>query len=797
MGVAWHKIWRDLAHNKARTLLVVLSIAVGVFAMGTIFGGYNVMTDHMAKEHEAWGPIHMTLWGWPCDERALDTVLREPGISEVERVVDTGFRWRLEDGGRPSASGEEVDWREAELYAREDYEAQIMGRVDLWEGSWPEGRTLAVERMTTRHYDIPIGSTIIIQHGLHERRLEVVGIIRDSFADPPQFGADPIFFSSPETAAWLTGDGYTRIDIRMDSYDQAEANRLMDEIRYRLENTGVSVWGWYVHDPTEHWFQESVDTVVVVLLILGLLALGLSIFLIVNTTTSIVSQQVWQIGVMKAVGATWGRVMRVYLIAALFYGALALLLAVPAAAVGAHLLAAWVLELVNISLTRMTVNGPAVAVQIAVALAVPLIAALVPVLGGARISPHKAISTYGLGGGYGRGWLDRVLGKVRSLPRPVALSLRNTFRHKARVLLTLATLGLGGAIFMMVMSVRSSFDHTINLMLSDFGGDAMVWFDKGYRVSRLVEVSKSAPGVSVAEVWERWWVPMPTSQGEDYILLVGVPPESEIMNPRISEGRMLRPEDGHAIVMNQKIAAEQGIRVGDEISVRFEEQEERVSWTVVGTLENAEDGQRVCLVPFGVLADETGNSNKGWWAAVAGEEHTPEAQSQLVRDLRETYRAHGIETSYFQTADDMRQEDMGGFNIVISLLMGMAVLTAVVGAIGLASTMSINVVERRREIGVMRSTGATSSAIAAIFIAEGMLLGLLSSVFAVPISVPGAQLFNNAVGDALFSLPFDFVFSFGGMGLWIAIVVILSALASLWPALRATQVSVREALAYE
>jgi putative ABC transport system permease protein len=453
--------------------------------------------------------------------------------------------------------------------------------------------------------------------------------------------------------------------------------------------------------------------------------------------------------------------------------------------------------LVNISMAGLALDVPAVAVQIAVALAVPLIAALVPVLGGARISPHKAISTYGLGGGYGQGWLDRLLGKVKSLPRPLALSLRNTFRHKARVMLTLATLAMGGAIFMMVMSVRSSFDHTLDLMLSDFGGDAMVWFDKRYRVSRLVDVSESAPGVSAAEVWLRWGAPMPTQQGERYILLVGVPPESKIMKPRIAEGRMLRPDDGHAIVLNQKIAVEQGIKVGDEISVRFDDQAKSLTWMVVGTLRNAENGQRVCLVPFGVLADQIGSPNKGQWAAVAGEAHTPEAQRQLVRDLRETYRANGIETSYLQTADDMRQEDMGGFNIIVSLLMGMAVLTAVVGGIGLASTMSINVVERRREIGVMRSTGATSPMIAIIFVVEGVLLGLLSSLFAVPISVPGAQMFNTFVGGELFSTPFDFVFSVGGLALWIVIVVVLSTLASLWPALRATRVSVREALAYE
>jgi len=112
------------------------------------------------------------------------------------------------------------------------------------------------------------------------------------------------------------------------------------------------------------------------------------------------------------------------------------------------------------------------------------------------------------------------------------------------------------------------------------------------------------------------------------------------------------------------------------------------------------------------------------------------------------------------------------------------------------STMSINVIERGREIGVMRSTGATSTAIAGIFVAEGVLVGVLSWLIAAPLSYPGARLFSHAVGSA-FELPVDFSYPISGLVGRLVIVIVLSALASLWPALNATKVSVREALAYE
>ena len=111
--------------------------------------------------------------------------------------------------------------------------------------------------------------------------------------------------------------------------------------------------------------------------------------------------------------------------------------------------------------------------------------------------------------------------------------------------------------------------------------------------------------------------------------------------------------------------------------------------------------------------------------------------------------------------------------------------------------MAINVFERRREIGVMRAVGALSSTVTRMFVNEGLLLGLLSWLLAVPLSYPGAYFFSDAVGDALINLPLDFVYSIPGMLLWLVIVILLSTLASLWPALQATRISVREALAYE
>jgi putative ABC transport system permease protein len=277
--------------------------------------------------------------------------------------------------------------------------------------------------------------------------------------------------------------------------------------------------------------------------------------------------------------------------------------------------------------------------------------------------------------------------------------------------------------------------------------------------------------------------------------LWGVPDNSTMFHPRIIAGRALQADDGYAILLNSKIAADEGVAVGDAVTLTVEGQE--ITWTVVGLVVNLNNNQHDNFVPFDAMAQEVGNANRGSFVMVNSQEHSAEAQLQLIEDLRAVYDANRLKPVFFQSAAETRETGEAQFEIVVTLMLAMAILAAVVGGMGLMGTMSINVVERGREIGVMRSIGATSLAVAGIFVAEGMFVGALSWLLAVPLSYPGALAFSNVVGEAVLELPLDFKFSVDGVVLWLWIVLVLSALASLWPALRATRVSVREALAYE
>jgi putative ABC transport system permease protein len=137
------------------------------------------------------------------------------------------------------------------------------------------------------------------------------------------------------------------------------------------------------------------------------------------------------------------------------------------------------------------------------------------------------------------------------------------------------------------------------------------------------------------------------------------------------------------------------------------------------------------------------------------------------------------------------------FEVIMVLLLSMAVLLAVIGGLGLMGTMSINVIERIREIGVMRAIGASNQSVRRIFIVEGILIGLISWLVGALLAFPLSWLLGDAIGEQFLNTSLNHVFSIWGAMLWLGLVVILAAIASFIPAWNASRVTVREVLAYE
>ena len=796
MSVVWHKVWRDLARNKARTAPVVLSIAVGVFAMGVALGTHGVMRSSLADERVRSRTADFALRGEGLDAEAVQAALREPGVVDAELETVAVIRWRLVG---------DVRWRAGVLIAREDYRAQRVSLVELLEGEWPgEGvdspgdSAVAVERQTARHLDIPVGASIMLDAGRGERVL-VTGVVRKPYAVSPQYDGPAVFYATPGVVTRLTGVGdANKLFIRAAKGEAAseadQATAAQRRIEDRLQRAGSSVSG-VVDSENPDTLEDYLNAGFLSLEALGLVSMGVSAFLIVNTMNAIAAQQTWQIGVMKVLGGTFWRLVRICLSTALVYGGLALLVAIPLGAIGAHAMSRWMLDWVNIVATgAMPVCPGAVAIQGLTALAVTLLAAAAPVIGGARISPYRAMTSYGLGGTFGPGALDRMAGRLRALPSAITLSVRNLFRRKKRVVLMILAFTLVGVMFIGVLSTRLSLKQTLEVMIDGFPYDAEAVSPRLYRANHLIEITESVPGVAKADVWDRAGADLSQANGDRDGFVYGIPTAQTVFRPRIVGGRNLLPGDGLAVLLNHQVAAAERIQVGDEVVFSIAGRES--AWTVVGLVFLTGRATPIGYVPLEALAQAAGHAGRANMVIVTTEAQDAKSRERVADGLRAVYAAQHVEMKV-QSADEFRRQIEMSVDASSYLLLTLALLAGVVGAIGLAGTLSMNVVERRREIGVMRAIGASSQAIFGIFVGEGVTVGALSWLLAVPLSYPGARFFSAAIGQALFEAELEFRYSVPAVAIWLVLVLVLSALSSLWPAWQASRVSVREALAYE
>ena len=454
-------------------------------------------------------------------------------------------------------------------------------------------------------------------------------------------------------------------------------------------------------------------------------------------------------------------------------------------------------SLINFEIASAEIPPYVFALEMGVGLVVPLLAAVYPIMSAVRTTAAKAMSDYGISNtGFGQGRLDRILERVRGLSRPMLLSLRNTFRRKGRLALTLTTLTLGGAIFIAVFSVRASLLETLDSWFDLVSYDVYAVFGRPYRIDKIEREALSVPGVTFAESWRFASArrQRPDGTESDTLLLRAPSPSSELVYPTLVDGRWLLPEDDNAIVLNTfTLKDEPDIQVGSDIELTIGGKDSH--WKVVGMMEGPPFP--IGYVNLNYLSRLTGGAGRAGVVFMQTQRHDAAYQSRMEKTLETHFEDAGFNVSQTMTSFRERGQVESQFNVLVTFLLIMAILLAVVGAMGLMGTMSLNVLERTREIGVMRAIGASDGSVLRIVIVEGVLIGFFSWLLAIVLALPLSKILSDAVGVSILESTLRFSFSTGGTLLWLGIVIFLSALASFMPARSASRVTVREVLAYE
>ncbi|MBN1889781.1 MAG: FtsX-like permease family protein [Thermoflexales bacterium] len=791
----WRKVLFDLWDNKARTLMVVASIAVGVFAIGVITGTYVIIQEDMNSSYAAVNPANVELISDPFDDSLVDTVRRMEGVAEAEgrRVVTV----RVQLGAD--------EWDTLDLVAIPDFADIRINQLLPRQGKpVAEERQVVLERKTLAKLNAAMGDMIEIElPGNTRRQIRVVGSVQELTGGYGGILGDLKGFIALNSLEWLeqpTNLNRLYITVAERPNDPAHIEQVAQQVTKHLEKSERLVYRTDLSKRDKHPLESILQALLGVLTILGVLIVFLSGSLITNTMSALLAQHTRHIGVMKLVGARRSQIIRMYMTLIVIFGLLALVVAVPLGSWGAFALSSFAADLINFVVRGFRVIPLAVLVQVLVAVAIPPVAGLLPVIRGSGVSVHEALHSASMGSEKSRkSWLDRQVVRLRWISRPLLISIRNTFRRKSRLALTLITLTLGGAIFIAVFNVQVALNVEADEMTRYFKADVNLDLARPYRIDQVKALALGVPGVEDVEVWTSTVAEIPGANANAVAKTIGIiapPAGSRLITPVMLQGRWLRVGDENALTVNEAFWVDYPhLRAGDKLRLKVAGRED--DWTVVGIFQYTGVDEMVAYASYDYVAAILKQPYHASAYRIVTTEHSLAYQQQVSTELEALFKEHGFRVSHVEAGNSLIASISNVLGILTAFLLIMAMLTAAVGCIGLAGTMSMNVMERTREIGVLRAIGGYDWFVIKLVLVEGILVGLISFGLGAVASFPITSLLSNTVSYAIFRSPADFAFTIQGFVVWLAIVLILSALASILPAYNASRLTIREVLAYE
>ena len=673
----------------------------------------------------------------------------------------------------------------------------------------PKTGGIILERLALEYLDVTVGDilTIELEDGA-TKQLAVVGTAHDPQQFSPTIFKRTSGYIQPQTMDKMGfGAFYPQMRVRFDSSilesesgDGRPLEAALQRVEDQIERSGRPVFDTVI---TVDGPQDAIlDTVIKMLSAFAIIILLLSGFLVVNAISALITQQVQQIGVMKLIGAGRLQIIAMYIVTVLVYGIIAVIIGIPLALITAQALMHQIVEpLLNVNSETLAISFSLILMQIGVGLLLPLLAGIVPVLNGTRITTRQALTNTGMAANVKKRSLSErfivQIQRIKPVHRPFLLSFRNTLRHKGRLAQTLFVLIVGTALFISVLSVNSSVNATLEGFMRHHQYDVSLAMARPYRIDRLERAALELPAVSRVEGWS---IDSATRLHEDDsesdpFRIYAVPPDSNLIEPQMENGRWLDPALPNGLLVNTDVLdKEPDIAIGD--TLRLDMSGREFSGPVLGIIRTDSQGPAVYmnLDDYAYLTRTPGQATH---LQVVAEESYPATQDELKAGLFTYLEAQGFEVSGAQTAQQINTSNELMFTLIVAILILMALLLAAVGGLGLTTTMSINMLERIREIGVLRAIGASNVSVRQIVLAEGLVIGALSWGIGVILSLPVSAFLSEQVGLALLKVPLNFQYSVAAAIVWFFALMLIAVAASMGPARDAVRLTIREVLAYE
>jgi putative ABC transport system permease protein len=805
-GLRLRKLVRDVWVARTRMAMMIIAIAVSVIAVTAFLSARAIMGREMDHNYLDTHPASATL-NLPggVDQATLDAVRAQPDVLDAAARTSVSARVKVGD----------QRWQIMLLFVTASADPRRISTVAVQQGSWPPPTDgLIFERTALPFLGVQPGDTVVVQtpNG-PPTPMTVSGSAHDGGVAPAE---------QEQTAyGYLTSEGLARLgepatltqmkivvgDRSGPSADRVAIADTAQRVSAMLAARGQQVDHIEIPPPLRHPHQGQMVMVGFILLAFGLTSLLLSAILVATMLGGLLTAQIRQIGAMKAIGARTSQILSLYLLLTAAIAAVATGLALAPGLLLGRVLAGQAAGLLNLDLSSTAAPGWVYAVVLAAGLGVPLLVALPPLVRGSRVTVREAIDDHGADPAAVTGTrLERRLGRLRGPSREQLLALRNLFRRRGRLALSVGMLAMAGAMFLTGLNTAGGWAALVDQGVAHRHYDLEVRLSHPQDAARVTDLVRQLPGVVDAEAWGRVPTTVHTAGQVDVtrvypddshasFTVLAPPADTPLLRLPLKAGRWLRPDDTDAVVLNNLVPAQQapGITVGDTITLTIAGHPG--TWRVVGIASDFGTQGTVYLTDTEYAHATAGTAGAGaQLLRVVTARHDTAGRQAALAQIEQALGGAGIGIEQDLTVDTLQAGLDGHVLVLAEALVGIAILVGFVGLLGLASTMTTNVVERTREFAIMRVIGATTSSVHTVVVTEGVLTGGLSIILALIAALPLTRVLGDFIGMQAFRQTLPFQFSGSALLLWTIVALAGAAVASVTAARRAASLTVREAL---
>jgi putative ABC transport system permease protein len=506
--------------------------------------------------------------------------------------------------------------------------------------------------------------------------------------------------------------------------------------------------------------------------------------------TTLVAEQTGEIGIMRAVGARPRQVTAVYVRTAAMLGALgaaagiALGIAISNLAASFFGMEFWAVDV------GFGVDATVVAVSLLVGLAGPPLAALPAIRRGVRADLHEALESTGSVVG-GEGALDRALRRVRFLPRTMQLGLRGAGRRKRRSFATALIVALAVGNLLAVLGLAAAATETTRTSWNDHLDDVRVWTGGSAAFDRRAEAAiRATPGVGEIQPA----LVRDVELGGEAAVVWGVR-QRPLFRVRMSGGRWFAAAEERAgarvLIIERNLARTTGTRVGDRVTLTTGGG--AAPFRVIGVSDNQQEDGTALFVPLSTtraLLHEPGAT--AYWVKTSSPDHSLIDRTATALEDRLAALGYEVGTQIKYVA---RRDEIDANKTVTTSIAVLGFLVIAISMVGLANAMTMSVIERTREIGVLRCIGARARDVRRIFATEGAALALAGWLLGVPVGYALDRALVWLVKDVI-NIDLPVLFPAGNVALALIGTLTLALLVTLLPIRRAVRLRPGQALRY-